>query len=244
VTAFDLAALLILAVSALIGFSRGAVHEIVTLVAFTFAAVTAVFLLPFTGPLARHVVHPAWAGAAAAVVVVFVVAYVAVRVIGAAITTHLHASSFGVVNRTGGALFGAVRAGVLLAAFALVFNAVTPRDMQPSWITGGLTWPLARAGGQALASVAPHGLRMAGGLSRSMGEGVKKGFSASDDDSSAASGAGVGERSAERPVPAPPPPDESPPSATRSKSAVAKPEGKAYDAAERRRLNVLVDRAR
>ena len=239
-TAFDLAALLILVVSALIGFSRGAVREIVTLVAFTVAAVIAVFLLPFTGPLMRHVMHPAWAGAAAAVVVVFVVAYVAVRVIGAAITTHLHASSFGVVNRAGGAVFGAARAFVLLAAFALVFNAVTPKDLQPSWITGGFTWPLARAAGQGLAGVAPHGMRMAGGLSRSMGEGVKKGFSASDD---TPTGAADGETGGAAPVPAPTPPDAAPVPKPTLKPRLS-PTAKTYDGSDRRRLNVLVDRAR
>ena len=237
-TAFDLAALLILAVSALIGFSRGAVHEIVTLVAFTVAAVISVFLLPFTGPLMRHVMHPAWAGAAAAVVVVFVIAYVAVRVLGAAITTHLHASSFGVFNRAGGAVFGAVRAVVLLAAFALVFNAVTPRDLQPTWITGGLTWPLARAAGQGLASVAPRGMRIAGGLSRSMGEGVKKGFSASDDNTTDTTG--DTEASGAAPVSAPTPPDDAPVAKSKAKTRSSAP---TYDSANRRHLNVLVDRA-
>lgn len=238
-TAFDLAALLILVVSALIGFSRGAVREIITLVAFTVAAVIAIFLLPFTGPLMRHVMHPAWAGAAAAVVVVFVIAYVAVRVLGAAITTHLHASSFGVINRAGGAVFGAARAVVLLAAFALVFNAVTPKDVQPKWIVGGFTWPLSRAAGQGLASVAPHGLRIAGGLGRSMGEGVKKGFSASDADTTDETTGG--EVDGATPIPAPTPPDEAPVAKPKLKPRLSAP---AYDTTDRRRLNVLVDRAR
>ncbi len=180
-TAFDLAAVLILVVSALIGFSRGAVREIITVFAFSVAAVLALYALPFTAPLARKLVHPAWAGAAAAVVVVFVIAYVAMRVLGGAVTTHLHASPFGGVNRVVGAGFGGVRAIVLIGAFALVFNAVTPLDLQPRWITGGLAWPAARGAGLGLAAFAPKGMTIAGGLGKVMGDGVKKGFSASDE---------------------------------------------------------------
>lgn len=179
-TVFDLAALLILAVSVLVGISRGAVREIVTLIAFTAAALLAVFMLPISGGLFRRLVQPPCVGVAAAVVVVFVIAYVALRLLGSSLTSHLQGSSFGGVNRLFGGLFGAVRGLVVLAAFALVFNAVTPRELRPAWIIGGVTWPLAQATGAVLASFAPQGMRIAGGLGRSMGDGVKRGLSDSD----------------------------------------------------------------
>ena len=221
-TAFDLAAILILLVSGLIGFSRGAVRELITVFAFSVAAVLALYTLPLTGPLARKLVHPAWAGAAAAVVVVFVVAYVALRVLGGAITTHLHASPFGGVNRVVGAGFGALRAIVLIGAFALVFNAVTPLDLQPRWITGGFTWPAARGAGKGLATFAPKGLTIAGGLGKVMGDGVKKGFSVSDETLEPQTESSV------EPAPA------------------AQPHAKlrGYQPQDRRSLNSLVERAR
>ena len=81
-TVFDAVLLLIVLVSGLIGYARGAIKELVTLFAFTLAALAAVFSLPVTGVLFRRLVHPAWAGSAVAVLVVFVAAYVALRVIG------------------------------------------------------------------------------------------------------------------------------------------------------------------
>ncbi len=179
-TAFDLVALLIVSVSALIGFSRGAVREVITVFAFTVAALLALYALPVTAPLARRLVHPPWLGAAAAVVVVFICAYVALRVLGSAITSQLEGSALGGANRLAGAGFGALRALVLVGAFALVFNAVTPRGLQPAWITGGFTWPVARGSGLALAAFAPAGLSVAGGLGKAVGEGVKKGLAAGD----------------------------------------------------------------
>ncbi|MDB5467361.1 MAG: colicin production protein, partial [Phenylobacterium sp.] len=66
VTQFDLIALLILAVSGLIGFARGAMRELTTVIAFVLAVAIALLALRFTGPIARHWLHPAWIGNVAA----------------------------------------------------------------------------------------------------------------------------------------------------------------------------------
>lgn len=181
-TAFDVAALLIVLVSALVGWSRGAVKELVTLFAFTLAALAAIFLLPVTGPLAVRLVHPAWAGRGAAILVVFVVTYVALRVMGGWITQQIHAAKLGHLDRGAGAAFGVVRALVLLGAFELVFSAVTPQELSPKWITDGLTWPIARQAGRTLAIFAPAGMKFAGGVTKVMGDGVAKGMTNAADD--------------------------------------------------------------
>ena len=95
-------------------------REIVTLVAFTRRPWSRCCLLPFTAPVMRAVVHkPPWAGAASAVVVVFVVVYVALRVFGGQLAAVLHASNLGGLDRALGAVFGVVRALVLLGVFFL-----------------------------------------------------------------------------------------------------------------------------
>ena len=181
-TAFDVAALLIVLVSALIGWSRGAVKELVTLTAFALAALAAVFLLPITGGLFRRLVHPAWAGNAAAIVVLFLIVYIALRVMGAWITQQLHASSLGSLDRGAGGVIGVLRALVVLGAFFLVFAAVTPAELRPPWITGALTWPLAGASGRALSVFAPAGMKLGGAAAKVMGEGVSKSFSNTTDE--------------------------------------------------------------
>ena len=181
-TVFDIVFLLVVLVSALVGYARGAIKELVTLTAFLLAAVAAVWALPLLGKLFRHVVHPAWAGNATAVLVVFVLVYIGLRVLGSLLTRHVHSSRLGALDRGAGAGFGVGRALVLAGAFFLVFNRITPPDLSPRWITGGLTWPAARKSGEVLTVFAPSGMKLADGVTKMMGEGVEKGFNQTDDD--------------------------------------------------------------
>ena len=90
-----------------------------------------------------------------------------------------------------------VRALVLAGAFALVFVAVTPAERSPAYITGGFTWPVARASGQALQVFAPSGMKLADGVTRMMGDGVKAGLNETDGAAGAESG-GASDTRAER----------------------------------------------
>jgi membrane protein required for colicin V production len=108
---------------------------------------------------------PPWAATAAAVVMVFVIAYVALRLAGHWVTSHLHSqAALGAVDRTIGLGFGVLRALVFLGVFYLVFNLATPPELMPRWIADAKLLPVARASGEAIQAVAPKGLKVAGGL--------------------------------------------------------------------------------
>jgi membrane protein required for colicin V production len=176
VNLFDLVAGLVLVVSALIGFSRGAVLEVVTLFAFTVAATLSVYLLPFTAPIARQNVHPPWAANAVAVALAFLIAYIGLRLLGAHISRAIRSqSTLGSLDRTVGLAFGVVRALVVLGVVYLVFSA-TPFGQPPPLLTRAKLYPLARGAGLTLASVAPGGLREMEGF----GAGLKARMDGSD----------------------------------------------------------------
>ncbi len=173
---FDLVAGLVLVVSALIGFSRGAVLEVVTLFAFTVAAALAVYLLPFTAPLVRQAVHPPWTANAVAVALTFLIAYIGLRLLGASLSRAVRSqSTLGSLDRTVGLAFGVVRALVVMGVVYLVFSA-TPFGQPPPLLTGAKLYPLARGAGMTLASVAPGGLSEMEGF----GAGLKARMGGSD----------------------------------------------------------------
>lgn len=164
-TLFDLIVLVLLAVSALVGFIRGATRELITVIAFIVAALAAVFLLRFTGPIARGAIDPNWAGNAVAILIVFLAVYILLRVVGAAITKRIHQTeALGTVDRVAGIGVGLLRAFVLIGVFHLVFHAATPSERLPRWMTDAAAYPLS--------SAAARGVRLFAQESSSRAEGL------------------------------------------------------------------------
>jgi membrane protein required for colicin V production len=162
VTLFDLIVVGLLALSALVGFVRGAVREVVTVAAFAIAALLSIFSLRLTRPLAERAVDPDWAAPAVAVVLVFVLVYVALRVLGGRLTERVQKSAMGPVDRAAGVGLGLLRGLVVLGVFHLVFHAVTPSDRVPRWISGAVFYPMTDATSDALKVLAREGSGSAG----------------------------------------------------------------------------------
>lgn len=164
-TQFDIIVLAVFAISGAVGFARGAVREVFALVALVVAAALAILGLPAFGPIFRGFVHPGWLGTACALVAVFGIAFVALRLIGAGIARHVQSTQMlGFLDRSLGLLIGLGRGLIVLGALYLMFNAATPEDLRPKWITGARTWPVASNMGRLLESLAPQGLDIAGRL--------------------------------------------------------------------------------
>jgi membrane protein required for colicin V production len=158
-TRFDLIVLVLLGISAAVGFARGAAREVAALVALVGAALITLFTLSPAAGVARHFIHTDWLAAACAMLVVFVVVYVALRLAGGVVARHIQESHIvGALDRSVGLAIGLVRGLIVLGALELLFVAVTPEDHRPPWITAAATWPLAQDMGKALKAVAPKGV--------------------------------------------------------------------------------------
>jgi membrane protein required for colicin V production len=164
-TQFDVIVFVLLAISAGVGFARGAIREIVALVALFVGAAAAIFTLSDSAPVARRFIHPDWLGTAAALLGVFLVAYLIVRLVGGLIARQIQDSEFmGALDRSLGLAIGLGRGLLVLGALNLMFKAATPEDLRPHWIVGSTTWALSQNMGRALTALAPKGLDVAGRL--------------------------------------------------------------------------------
>jgi membrane protein required for colicin V production len=164
-TQFDLIVLVLLGISAAVGFARGAMREIVALVALLVGAAIAIFTLHESAPLARRFIHPDWLGTAVALVGVFLIAYLLVRAVGGLVARQIQETDFlGALDRSIGLLIGLGRGLIVLGALNLLFTAATPEDLRPHWIVGSATWPLSQNMGRVLSALAPKGLDIAGRL--------------------------------------------------------------------------------
>lgn len=189
VTQFDVIALLVLAVSGLIGFARGALRELTTVVAFLLAVAIALLALRVTGPLARHWLHPAWVGNITALLLGFLISYIAIRVVGAGLVRSVHeVQALGSLDRIVGLGIGLIRGFVILGVFQLVFTAATPRERMPHWISQAALYPAAEDSAEALKALKPGGLAVAGALAPALKQAVND----DGDDSKGGIGRGSG----------------------------------------------------
>jgi membrane protein required for colicin V production len=161
-TLFDLAAGLVLVVSALVGWFRGGVREVAGVVALALAAVGAMFALRFTGPIARHALHPAWLANLAAILIGLVGLYLVLRILASAISRRLHgASALGGLDRTAGAGIGLARGLVVLGLANLAIGAVTPADRSAEWVRTARLYPVSAMAADGLKAFAPKGAAFA-----------------------------------------------------------------------------------
>lgn len=175
-TQFDLIVLTLLLISGAVGFARGAVREVAALVALVAAAFLAIVGLPVSAPVVREIVRPDWLGTVAALVLVFGVTYVVLRLIGAGLARRVQRTDvLGALDRSVGLLIGLGRGLLVLGALYLMFNAATPQDLRPRWITEAKTWPLATEMGDLLESLAPQGLDLAARLGPAFDNAVRDG---------------------------------------------------------------------
>ena len=177
-TLFDFLAVLVILVSGAVGFIRGAAREVLTVLAFVIAVAIAVFGLRISGPFARHAIHPAVLANAAAIVVVFAVAYILIRIAGGGLTRKIQdARALSLVDRVMGVAIGLVRALIMLGVFYLIFNWVTPAERTPAWIKDAALYPVSRTAGHVLMTLAPQGVVVADKVGPALENAVREGSS-------------------------------------------------------------------
>ncbi|MBU4436491.1 MAG: CvpA family protein [Alphaproteobacteria bacterium] len=175
-TPFDIIAGLLLLTSGSIGFARGASRELMSALSFILAAAIALFGLRITGPIFRDLMNPDWAATACALLLVFIVAFVILRILSSSLTAGLHESALGLLDRVVGVGFGLIRALVILGVFNLLFHMATPPDRVPAWVERSIFYPLSEASARVLKVFMPKGSALAEKLAPAI-EGAVRGTS-------------------------------------------------------------------
>ena len=144
-TAFDVVVLVLVSLAALAGLARGFVGEIVSLIAWVAGIAAVRFFHTPAKAIAAQATGTEAGGAILAVVVLFLGAFIAVRVIGGMLSNTTKASMIGPVDRLLGLGFGAAK-GVLAAALLfllanLTFDTIDPGEPSPEWLAQARTAP-------------------------------------------------------------------------------------------------------
>ena len=164
-TAFDIVVGIIVVLAALAGLARGFVGEVVSLLAWVAGIVAVRFFYTPAKAIAARLTGTESGGAILALVAVFLIAFIAVRVVGGKLSNGTKASIIGPIDRALGLGFGAVK-GVLGAALLfllvnLAFDTIDPGEPSPEWITTARTAPTLAMVSKALVDFVEEHRRLA-----------------------------------------------------------------------------------
>lgn len=145
-TAFDIAVLIVVALSVLISLMRGVTREALSLAAWVGAGLIAWYGFGYARELARQTIETDWLADAAAFGLVFILPLTAFKIVAAMLADRLPGGGFGVLDRTLGMAFGALRGALLVSAVYLGLTLALAPDEQPEWIRSALVLPYVQDG--------------------------------------------------------------------------------------------------
>lgn len=162
-TFFDGIILAIVGLSAIFGFRRGFVTEVLSLAAWAGAVVLTVFGLNPATEFFREYVSPDVVADVIAFVALFIGGLIILKLAASWIGEGVRSSFMGPLDRSAGILFGVLR-GALIVSFAyLLFSIWVPAKNFPDSVKDASLRPLLEYGAEMLAIVGPELLEKARG---------------------------------------------------------------------------------
>jgi membrane protein required for colicin V production len=154
-SALDIFVILALAGGAMIGFVRGLVHEMLSLLAWVVAII---MLRLFHAPISAGLVGPVGSATGAAVlafVILFLPSYLFMKLLARSIGKKSRSSVLGPVDRVLGGGFGMLKGLLAATLFFLLANLATdlvygPDAQRPDWMRNSRTYPLLNASGRSV----------------------------------------------------------------------------------------------
>jgi membrane protein required for colicin V production len=161
-TLFDAFVIVVVALSALVALTRGAVAEILGLASWIAAGIAAIVALPYAVPMVRQAVASDAVADALAVAGVFLVALVACKIVARVIVRMVEGSPLGPLDKLLGLAFGALKGGVLVCAAYFVGSSLIKPELQPAWVQEAYLIEPVRKGSDLLERLVPERYRRDG----------------------------------------------------------------------------------
>jgi len=151
----DAIVLVILVISAIFGFIRGFVKEVLSISGWIGASFITLYLFPVLQPYPRIYIPNLLLSDIVTGAGIFIICLVILSYITHAISEKVKASALGALDRSLGIFFGIARAIVIVGIAWLVFVQFVPRDGRPEIIQEAKMLPIIQAAGEFVAALTP-----------------------------------------------------------------------------------------
>ena len=145
---FDAVVYVLLALAVVTGFNSGFLRSVATILGYVCAMPVAVKATPLLSPALAGQSAAPWAQGSIAFFAIFLAAGIVLGALMRYAVSAVVGPSAGLLDRLAGALFGAIRIGLVAVAVVLVFDRLIPADREPAFLTGSRLRPLLSLAGQ------------------------------------------------------------------------------------------------
>ncbi|MGH6888053.1 MAG: CvpA family protein [Rhizomicrobium sp.] len=143
-------------VSTVVAVLRGFVREVLSILAWTCAAVAAIWLGPRAALLLRAHVSTPFLAPVLAYAGIFLLVLIPLAFLSARVAWSVRQSPIGTVDRCLGVPFGIVRGLVIAGLAYLAVSLVVPFSEQPTWLTRARLMPVVKESSDVISSLLPN----------------------------------------------------------------------------------------
>lgn len=176
----DAGILVVLLISALFGFARGFVKEVLSITGWIGATFITLYLFPIAQPYTQIYIPNLLLADILTGSVIFILCLVILSYITHGISAKVKASALGALDRTLGIFFGLARTFVLVGIAWIFFVQFLPPEDRPQTINQARMLPLIVASGKFVAALTPvdmqKNLQIAKKSAEGSGSALKKGY--------------------------------------------------------------------
>jgi len=150
---FDVIAIGVIVLSAVMAFARGLIREVFSIVAFIGGALAAIYFAEAAAPMISPIIQLSGTLATlAAGLLIFLVVFIVITILTSVLAKSVHETvEIGAFDRVGGGIFGLLRGALVIALFVLLMlqstsseRTATPEQRMPAWIEQAATYPAFR----------------------------------------------------------------------------------------------------
>ncbi len=152
-TLVDIIILVVVLASALMALMRGLAREILTIFAWLAAAVVTIYLFPYLRGGARGIFNPPILADAVAIGTIFLIVLIPSLIVAAKISLRFGRDDPGVLDRSGGFVFGALRGLFIIGLIYWANVRILEPNSVPGWIEGAKLRPVVIA----ISNIFPQG---------------------------------------------------------------------------------------
>jgi membrane protein required for colicin V production len=169
-TEFDVLVIIVVLLSSMIGFLRGIIREIFSILGWIGAAILTFFLFPYVADKMDGLFKSILVVNIASIFVVFMMVLMVLSVFNAMLLDNLREIRAGSVDRSLGLLFGLVRGVFIVSVFHFLILALHNKDTAPKWLEDGETYGITQPGGEKMYAWAKDYVAHLQGEDRDLGD--------------------------------------------------------------------------